>query len=93
MKHYKYAAILRPEAEGGFTVRFPQLPGCLTQGDDLFSASKNALDAMMLHVTGMIEDGETLPDSDSAYTKSECEHIIIFTIMVGGGRVILKMWE
>lgn len=93
MKHYNYAAILRPEAEGGFTVRFPQLPGCLTQGDDLFSASKNALDAMMLHVSGMVEDGEALPDSDSAYTKNEGEHIIIFTIMVGDGRVILKMWE
>ena len=93
MKHYNYAAILRPEAEGGFTVRFPQLPGCLTQGDDLLSASKNALDAMMLHVAGMVEDGEALPDSDPAYTKSEGEHIIIFTIMVGNGRVILKMWE
>ena len=32
---YTYAAVLTKETDGGYSVRFPQLDGCFTQGDTL----------------------------------------------------------
>lgn len=42
-----YAAIFSPREEGfGYTVEFPDLPGCLTEGDDAQEAMRLARDAL-----------------------------------------------
>ncbi len=58
---YTYTAIFTQEADGGYSVRFPQLDGCFTQGDDFEDARRNAADAMSLHLYGMEQDSETIP--------------------------------
>jgi antitoxin HicB len=44
-----YKAVLTPDLEvGGYTVEVPELPGCLTEGDDLSEAKRMAKDAIGL---------------------------------------------
>ena len=46
MKRYTYPAIITPEAEGGYSVLFPDLEGCYTCGDDLGEALYMAEDVL-----------------------------------------------
>jgi DNA-binding transcriptional MerR regulator len=44
-----YKAVLTPDLEaGGYTVEVPELPGCLTEGDDLAEAKRMTRDAIEL---------------------------------------------
>lgn len=43
--------------EGGFVVSFPDLPGCLSMGDTLEEAYKNAEEAKREWLTAAIEEG------------------------------------
>jgi antitoxin HicB len=52
--------IFEPQAEGGFTVYSPELPGLLTEGDDLKSAERNAQEALELYVESMRDRGQPL---------------------------------
>jgi predicted RNase H-like HicB family nuclease len=55
-----YPAIIEP-AKGGFSVYFPDLPGCTSGGDSLDEAADNAIRALALHLAGLIEDKEAIP--------------------------------
>ncbi|MDN5375540.1 MAG: hypothetical protein PWQ39_580 [Thermacetogenium sp.] len=61
MPKYVYPAIFDPNEHGGYTVTFPDLPGCVTEGDTLDEALKMAAEAMALHLYGMEEDGDEIP--------------------------------
>ena len=61
MEKLHYVAILERAGDGGFGVFFPDLPGCVSGGDNELDALANAESALNLHVAGMIEDGESLP--------------------------------
>jgi predicted RNase H-like HicB family nuclease len=39
----------------------PDLPGCLTQGDDFEEVRENLIDAIQLWITSGLRDGDTLP--------------------------------
>ncbi|AUS03542.1 type II toxin-antitoxin system HicB family antitoxin [Paenibacillus larvae] len=62
---YIYPAVFSPGEpdEGGFTVTFPDLPGCITEGDDLEEALRMAKDALGGHLYLMEEDGDEIPRS------------------------------
>ncbi|ABB14034.1 type II toxin-antitoxin system HicB family antitoxin [Carboxydothermus hydrogenoformans] len=49
-------------AEDGISVEFPDLPGCLTCGDNTEEALKNAKEALELHLYGMEKDNEPIPE-------------------------------
>lgn len=57
--------IVRDEAEGGYVVSFPDLPGCLSSGETIEDAIKNADEAKKLWIYAAIEDGIQIPDPDS----------------------------
>ena len=42
--------VLEEQAEGGFTVYVPSLPGCVSQGDSLDEALRNVREAIELHL-------------------------------------------
>lgn len=69
---YVYPAVLTREQVGGFSVEFPDLPGCLTCGDTLEETLTMAREAMSLHLYGMEEDGDSIPEpSDPAKIQPE----------------------
>jgi len=59
-----YPAIIERAAEG-FGVFFPDLPGCTSAGATLDEAKLNAAEALSLHLSAMLEDGETLPPAST----------------------------
>ena len=62
MDKYIFPAIFDPDEEGkGYTVTFPDLPGCITEGDTLEEAFSMAREALELHLWGMEDDGEDIP--------------------------------
>lgn len=58
---YIYPAVF-DYAEDGISISFPDLPGCLPCADTVEEAVKNAKEAMMLHLFGMEEDNEDIPE-------------------------------
>ena len=64
-----YPACFYPCEEGGYTVIFPDLPGCVTEGDDLLEAMNNAIDAASGWLLFLIEDEkQQIPKSSDIKT-------------------------
>ena len=61
-----YRMELIPDAEeGGFTVWFPDLPGCLSSGETSEEAIKNAEDAKQEWLLAAMEENIDIPEPDS----------------------------
>lgn len=56
-----YVTVLIPEAEGGYSVLFPDFPGCATQGESQAEAIAAATEALSGHIAAMRESGATVP--------------------------------
>lgn len=61
---YIYPAIFSYAADG-ITIEFPDLPGCLPCGKTNEEALKNAKEAMALHLWGIENDNEPIPEPTS----------------------------
>lgn len=66
MQHF-YTAIVE-RSENGFSLFFPDLPGCVSAGASIEAAASNAGKALTLHLAGMQEDGEAIPPPTAADT-------------------------
>lgn len=66
-----YIAVFMPCEEGGYTVTVSDLPGCVTEGDDLAEALFMAEDAASGWVLGELEDGHGVPEA------ADMEEIVI----------------
>lgn len=65
-----YPAIFHKEES--YWVEFPDLDGCVTDGDSLEEAMENAQESMGLYLAALLEEGQSLPDSsDIREIKSE----------------------
>ena len=63
---YAYPAIFHPEEEGGYSVFFPDLEGCFTQGDTELEAVDMAEDALNLMLWHMEESKDPIPKPSKA---------------------------
>ena len=52
---------VRDEAEGGYVVSFPDLPGCITCGESLTAAAANAGDAKKAWLEAALAEGFSIP--------------------------------
>jgi predicted RNase H-like HicB family nuclease len=57
-----YTVILEREADGGFVVSVPALPGCVSQGDSRQEALLNIREAMELYIEDCREAGDPVPE-------------------------------
>ncbi|MBI4965416.1 MAG: type II toxin-antitoxin system HicB family antitoxin [Desulfomonile tiedjei] len=57
----EYVALLSKDPDSDYGVDFPDFPGCVTAADSAETARELALEALCLHIEGMIEDGEPMP--------------------------------
>jgi predicted RNase H-like HicB family nuclease len=60
MRHY--IGLIHQDAESDFGVSFPDLPGVVTAGTTLDEARDMAEEALALHIEGLIEDGDAIPE-------------------------------
>ncbi len=58
--------------DDGISIEFPDLPGCLPCADNMDEALENAREALGLHLWGMEQDGEAIPEPTSI-TDIHCE--------------------
>ena len=69
-EHLTFSITLRPEPEGGFTVRVPALPEIVTYGEDEAEAVAVAKEAIELVLQSRRERGEAIPVSDGTLLRS-----------------------
>ena len=76
------------DGKGGLWCEFPDLPGCMTDGDNLDDLMKNAADALESWIADVRENGGTLPKASSAEdlkVKADmCEDPVLFVAPVTG---------
>ena len=60
-KRLFYPAVFHRAEEGGFWVTFPDIPECITEGDDMAAAYDMAVEALGLALEEKIENREKLP--------------------------------
>lgn len=56
-----YPAIFHTAEEGGFWITFPDIPECMTQGDDMQQAYEMAVDALGLALSSRKEEKLEIP--------------------------------
>lgn len=62
MANYVYPAIFHHnQDDGSYTVTFPDLPGCITEGKSLENALYMACDAMTQWLQYTVEQGDVIP--------------------------------
>ncbi len=59
--HYP-ATFIPHEGSAAIDVCFCDLPGCVTQGKDFDDALRMAVEALSLHLGGMLADGDPIPE-------------------------------
>jgi antitoxin HicB len=60
-----YRFVVRPLTEedgGGYLVEFPDLPGCMSDGETVEEAIMNGLDAMQGWIAAMRAEGHAIPE-------------------------------
>ena len=62
---YIYPAIFHPEDDGGYSISFPDLDGCFTQGDDIEDALYMAWDAAAGWLITAQKSNEDIPGASS----------------------------
>jgi predicted RNase H-like HicB family nuclease len=61
----EYIAYLHKDRRSDFGVSFPDFPGCVTAGKTLDEARRLAPKALALHIKGMMEDGDEIPEAST----------------------------
>jgi predicted RNase H-like HicB family nuclease len=62
MRKITYNAVLEYNGNGGYGVFFPDIPGCVSCGDNFEHAVKMAREALELHIYGLEKEHAELPE-------------------------------
>ena len=63
-----YIALLRKDEDSDYGVEFSDFPGCVTAGKSLGEAQAFAKEALELHLRGLVEDGQEIPEQKSPWS-------------------------
>ena len=61
MKEFVYPAVFHPNDDGSFTITYPDLPGCISEGKNLGNAMYMAESALTQWIEYFIDKKETIP--------------------------------
>ncbi len=61
-----YTIVVEPDDGGGYYVAVPALPGCFTRGSSIDECRARAVEAIEVHIAGLIADGEPVPEEVEA---------------------------
>lgn len=77
MAKYVYPAIFQKEKEGGYSISFPDVEGCYTQGETMQEGLLMANDALCLMLYTMEEDSKSIPTpSDPLNIKADIDSFV-----------------
>lgn len=72
----RYIAFIHKEPDSVYGVSFPDLPGCISAGETIDAAVRNAVEALAGHVRMLEADGDPVPaprDFDAVMSDPELE--------------------
>lgn len=75
-----YPAVFEETSDGGYSVYFPNIAGCISAGENLEEAIVMAKEALSLHLSEMMNDNEDAPMTDLASAKAEAEGCLLMMI-------------
>jgi predicted RNase H-like HicB family nuclease len=61
---YRFLVVIE-KADGNFSAYSPDLPGCVATGATRKEVEKSMHEAIQLHVQGLLEDHQDIPESSS----------------------------
>jgi predicted RNase H-like HicB family nuclease len=61
---YRFLVVIE-KADGNFSAYSPDLPGCVATGSTRTEVEKSMHEAIQLHVQGLLEDHQAIPESSS----------------------------
>ena len=82
----EYIVYLHKDRKSDYGVSFPDFPGCVTSGKTLDQARRMATEALSLHIEGMAEDGEPIPEPstlDDVAADPAMTGAVAFLVSVG----------
>lgn len=90
MKTYVFPAFFRRLDSGSFSIDFPDLPGCISAGDTVEQAMIMAREALSLHLYGLLEDKNPIPQA-SELTRIKSEKDSFLTLIEGRPGMVGEM--
>jgi predicted RNase H-like HicB family nuclease len=60
--NFVYPAVFKSNDDGTYLIYFPDIPGCITQGNDLADALFMAEDVLLQRLEYMSDEGEEFPE-------------------------------
>lgn len=60
-----YIALIHNKPNSAYGVSFPDFPGCISVGNSMDEARVMAAEALALHLDGIAQDGEAVPEPSS----------------------------
>ena len=85
----KYAVVIE-RGEHNLSAYVPDLPGCITTGRTVEEIERNIREAIELHVAGLREDGDPVPEPQTVVAYVECQGVDSFDSLRGLGKAV---WE
>jgi len=70
----KYAIVIE-RGDHNLSAYVPDLPGCITTGRSVEEIERNIREAIELHLEGLREDGEAIPEPHTAVTYVELQGV------------------
>ena len=62
MNQQRYVVVVEGAQGTNYSAYVPDLPGCIATGDTVEECEANIRDAIVFHLEGMREAGETIPE-------------------------------
>lgn len=81
MRKLTYLAVVEP-GDDCFGIFFPDLPGCTSMSDDLDHIVNNAKEALSLHIYGMEQDNDPLPEPSKQLSHEDTEGCFVMPITI-----------
>lgn len=82
MQNLTYFAVFEPTKDGSYSIYFPDLPGCISFGNNLEEAAHMAAEAANLHIYSMECEHEEIPTPSNTLSKQDIEGNIIMPITI-----------
>jgi len=71
---YIYPAVFKQNSDGSYTITFPDLPGCISEGKSLSNAIDMAQSALTQWIEYLLEEKEDIPNPSDIKTIEHLEN-------------------
>ena len=92
MAEYVYPAIFHSNEDGTYTITYPDLPGCISEGKTLGNAMYMAQSALTQWIEYLSDKKQDIPQASNVYdiVAEPCEFVNLIRADVKDGRAIKR---